>query len=229
MKKSTTLFTKAFSFLLITGLIGCGEKRSDKQEKEHKETQTQVKPPANIISLEMADSIYMNYSKHRAAIIEDYEIKQRSPQEKFEASRFVDFDYETIKQYIDYVDQEAKKAGVPKVTKLRLYFANYPDKKDFDDGKKVVHPRQNSIFMIPTLEKNGANYSFYIGANGKPELVLDWKAENSKGMGLLEYDGKKAYAGFGPDFFSTPNSQIGGTSLTLNHGGSGPPPRTDFK
>ncbi len=228
MKKTANLFAKTFFSLVVVGLASCGDKRADKPEKEHEEYHETVKPPTNIISLEMADSIYTNYSNHRVALIEDYETQKRAPEETFEAARFVDFDYDAIKQYIKYVDQEAKNAGVQKVTKLRLYFANYPDKKDFEDGKKVVHPRQNSIFMIPTIEKNGGNYSFFIGADGKPELVIDWKAQMTKGMGLLENDRKKAYAGFGLEIFSAPSLQIGGTSLTLNHGGSGPPPKSDF-
>jgi hypothetical protein len=184
-----------------------------------------VDAPKGIISLNEASSIYDNYTKHRVSLIEPYETEQRSPEVAFEASRFVDFDYETMKNYIAYVDQEAAKAGVKKVTKLRMYFANYPNKVDFPDGEKIVHPRQNSIFMVPTLNSNGNNFGFYIGSDGKAALIKDRKSSGKDGMGYLERSQKKSYAGFN----ITLNSSLqGGTSLTLNRGGDGPPPFGDF-
>ena len=221
-----------FCFLVLSTLIFGFSSCADKAKKEPKETpdensSIEVKPPANIISLELADSIYNNYSKHRVSIIESYEIKQRAPQEKFEASRFVDFDFDTIKQYIDYVEQEANKAGVKKITKLRLYFANYPNQKKFPNGKDVVQPRHNSIFMLPTLDRNGLDYGFFIGANGKPELISDWKASTKKDVGLFSQSSRKSYAGFSVNF-SLNSSLQRGNSLTLNFGNGGPPPKTDF-
>lgn len=205
-------------FLCSSFLISCEDKTSNEKEDE----KPIVEAPSNIISLNEADVIYDNYSKHRVALIEPYETQQRSPEEKFKASRFVDFDYETMKQYIAYVDQEAAKAGVKKITKLRLYFANYPNKENFPNKKKVIHPRQNSIFMVPTLDKGGINYGFYIGENGKASLITDWKANLGKGMGSLEQN-QKAYAGF-----SWNSNLAGDGSLTLNFGHGGPPPDSDF-
>ena len=149
--------------------------------------------------------------------------KNVSRGEAFEAARFVDFDYDTVKQYIDYIDQEAAKAGVKKVTKLRLYFANYPKNKEFPDKKEVVHPRQNSIFMVPTLDRDGINYGFYIGPNGEASLIADRIVGKGNGMGLLDEKPQKAYAGF-----SLNSSLYAGGSLTLNFGHGGPPPATDF-
>ena len=219
MKTAQKLVSKfSVLILMIAFCINCGKKTS----AEHEEEKPTVEAPTNIISLKEADVIYNNYSKHRVAVIEPYETTERAPEEKFEASRFVDFDYETIKQYLDYVDQEAAKAGVKKVTKLRLYFANYPNEQQFPNDKKVVHPRQNSIFMVPTLEKGGINYGFYIGPNGKASLITDWKTSLEKGMGFLKEE-EKAYAGF-----SMNTNLDGDGSLTLNFGHGGPPPKTDF-
>lgn len=212
------------AFVLTMG--SCAEKKQPKQEKE--QIQKEVKAPESIISLKEANSIYDNYTKHRVSLIENYETEQRAPSEEFISARFVDFDYKTIKNYIAYVDQEASKAGVKEVTKLRLYFANYPNEGKFSDGKRIVHPRQNSVFMVPTLDKNGENYGFYIGDDGKAQLISDWKQGNKVGMGLdTSNPNKKAYASMTPTFTLNSNLQ-GGRSLTLNRGNGGPPPKTEF-
>jgi hypothetical protein len=106
-----------------------------------------------------------------------------------------------IKDYIAFVDYEAAKAGVKKGTKLRMYFANYPDEKKMPDGKDVVHQRQNSIFLLPTMATNDENYGSYIGDDGKPKLIADWKAEMKKGMGSVMKRQSKEHASIVPNFF----------------------------
>lgn len=187
-----------------------------------------VLPPSNIVSLEQAKSIYDNYTEHRVNLIERYETEQRAPKEKFEPARFVDFDYEVLKEYIAYVDQEAEKAGVKKVTKLRMYFANYPNEDKFPDGKKVVHLRKNSIFLLPTMAADNGNYGFYIGDDGKPKLIADWTSEYNNGLENPNQKSQKSEANLVSNFFKSTNLLYKGTSLTLNYGGSGPPPKTDF-
>jgi hypothetical protein len=206
-------------------MISCNQRQ--KENKDHSLIPSKVEAPGNIISLTEASTIYDNYSKHRVSLIEPYEMQQRAPEEKFEASRFVDFDYETIKQYIAYIDQEAEKAGVKKVSKLRLYFANYPNEDKFPNGIKVVHKRQNSIFMVPTLDMEGINYGFYIGSNGNAVLIKDWKDNLKDGLGLAFEKNGKSYAGFSSNLFLTSSLQEG-KSLALNFGQGGPPPKTDF-
>lgn len=212
--------------ILSISLINCNG--TGKKEQLQQVVAAEIDAPENIITLEQADDIYSNYSKHRVSAIESYETKERAPSEKFEAARFVDFDYETIKNYIAYIDQEAAKAGVKKVTKLRMYFANYPNKERFSDNKKVVHPRQNSIFMTPTLAKDGGNYSFYIGDDGKAKLIIDWKAEIQKGMGAVLGKQKVSEASLIPSF-SLNSNLYAGTSLIFNRGGNGPPPPSEFQ
>jgi hypothetical protein len=218
----TKLWGLAALFILLFSILSCG----DRNQKPQNDDKPIIDAPEGIISLNEADAIYKNYTKHRVSLIETYETQQRSSEEAFEAARFVDFDYQLIKDYIAYVDQEAKKAGVEKVTKLRMYFANYPDKKKFPDGQEVIHPKQNSIFMTPTLEKKGVNYSFYIGNDEKPKLIIDWKSEIEKGMGSTYSEHNKAQASLLPSFFT--NSAFSQHSLILNHGHGPPPPRTEF-
>nr|WP_286943328.1 hypothetical protein [Allomuricauda sp.] len=227
MVHSKQLLTGLLSLLLLS-MTSCqdrGKKNGDEKPTEEEPKTEMVKAPEGIISLSEAKSIYTNYTENRVGIIEDYEQRTRQTPD-FKAARYADFDYETIKQYIAYIDQEAEKAGVEKVTKLRVYFANYPDAEIFD-GKKVVHPKQNTLFMVPTLNREGENYGFFIGPDGKAELIKNVVQSDGKGMGSTSTDQTKSYAGFVPSF-STPPSLYQGGSLTLNHSGSGPPPTGDF-
>lgn len=222
MKKSLSILTTSASIGLALLLTNCNQQ--PKKENAPKDpVPSEIEAPANIISLKEANAIYDNYSKHRATPIFQYETTQRAPEKEFEPSRYVDFDYKTIKQYIDYIEQEAKKAGVKEITKLRLYYANYPDQEKFPNGKEVVHKRQNSIFIVPTLKMQGTNYGFYIGNNGKAALIKDWKNESTKELGTSYNKEQKAYAGF-----SLNSNLQTSKSLALNFGQSGPPPKTDF-
>ncbi|SNR30865.1 hypothetical protein SAMN04488009_1123 [Maribacter sedimenticola] len=221
MKRPNSIATLMLCSLLMLSIVSCNQ-----EPKKEKPVPPVVEAPANIISLDEANVIYDNYTKHRVTLIEPYE-QQREQDEDFTAGRFVDFDYDTIKQYIAYIDQEAKDAGVNKVTKLRLYFANYPNSDKFPNGKKVIHKRQNSIFMVPTLDKGGINYGFFIGSNGKAELIKDWKDSSTDGIGVHIGQTQKAHAGIMPTFTLNSNLQDS-KSLALNFGQGGPPPKTDF-
>nr|WP_297783701.1 hypothetical protein [uncultured Allomuricauda sp.] len=200
--------------LLFFGACQQGPKKEESTEPQEEK----VTPPEGIISLEESKSLYDNYTKNRVDMIQQFE-EERSPEKKFEAARFTSFTYDDMKNYMAYVEQEAAAAGV-KISSLRLYFANYPDKPDFPDGKKIVHPRQNSIFIVPTTTVDGDEYGFYIGADGKAKPIKD-------AIGNPETGSKDAantsQASFAPSLF-----QDDSKSLNLNHGGSGPPPYTDF-
>jgi len=208
-------YQKAAIALFGTTLLFLGAcQEESKKEEPTDPKQEEVLPPEGIISLEESKSLYDNYTKNRIGMIEEYEA-ERSPDKKHTPARFTSFTYDQIKDYMAYVEQEAEEAGV-KVASLRLYFANYPDKPDFPDGKKVVHPRQNSIFIVPTTVIEGKEYGFYIGADGKAKKIAD-------AVGASNAKAGTAKASFAPNPF-----QNDGESLNLNHGNSGPPPYTDF-
>lgn len=217
-RKATTLLLG--SMLLILG--ACHEKPK-KDEEPHEEPQERVKPPKQIISLEESKKLYDNYSKNRVELIQSYE-REENNDEKFEAARYASWDYKTIKQYIAFIEQEAKDAKVD-ISTIRFYFANYPNKEKLPDGQKVVHPRQNSIFILPTIKIDDLDYGFYIGDDGKAKLIKD--AVNVKGMGSISKNDEKSYASFVPSF-SAPPALFKGQSLNMNHGSSGPPPNNDF-
>ncbi|UJH66715.1 hypothetical protein [Allomuricauda sp. SCSIO 65647] len=228
MKHSKQLLIGLFAVLLLSA-ISCKDKErenNDEKPREEEPKTQEVEAPDGIISIDSAKSIYDNYTENRAGIIKEYEHRTRQSPD-FEVARFVDFDYATIKQYIAFVDQEAEKAGVEKVTKLRIYFANYPDKELFD-GKKVVHPKQNTVFLVPTLHEDGQNYGFFIGPDGKVELIKNAVGAKAQGMGDASEPTTKSYAGFAPSFSASPIMFQGGQSFNLNSGHGGPPPTGDY-
>ena len=196
------------SFML---LVACQQGPTDPKQEE-------VKPPEGIISLEESKSLYDNYTKNRVDMIRQFEETERYPDKKFIPSRFTSFSFDKIKNYTAYVEQEAKKAGV-KIASFRLYFANYPNKPDFPDGKKIVHPRQNSIFIVPTMMVDGEEYGFYIGADGKAKLIKD--AVGGSEIGATE-EKNMSNASFAPAVFADDES------LILNKGNSSPPPNGDY-
>ncbi len=220
-KKATTLLLS--SFLLILGACQQQKKQESKEdEPTHEEPKERVKPPEQIISIEESKKLFDNYTKNRVESIQAYELEVNRD-EDFHVARFSSFDYKTFKQYMAYIEQEAKAAKVD-ITTLRFYFANYPNEKEFPDGRKVVHPRQNSIFVVPTIDVDGENYGFFIGANGKAELIKN--AIRSDGIGSKVDDDEKSYASFAPTAAPTPPF-IGG-SLAMDRSSSGPPPSPDY-
>ncbi len=204
-------------FLLFLGACQQGPKKDEPRNSEPPQEE-KVSPPEGIISLEESKSLYDNYTKNRLDMIQKYEA-ERSPDEAFIPARLTAFTYADIKQYMAYVEQEAKEAGV-KIESLRFYFANYPDQERFPDGKKIVHPRQNSIFVVPTTILDGEEYGFYIDADGKAKPIKNLVGESTGSMDK----GNTSKASLVPTLF-----QSDVKSLNLNHGNSNPPPYTDFQ
>ncbi|TXN34906.1 hypothetical protein FVB32_09915 [Flagellimonas hymeniacidonis] len=219
--KNTKKVTPFILGAMLLFLGACQEK--PKKEEPHEEPKERVKPPKQIISLETSKELYDNYSKNRAELIQSYEAEENDD-ENFKAARFASWDFKTIKQYIAFIEQEAKDAKVD-ISTIRFYYANYPNKKRFPDGKKVIHPRQNSIIILPTMKVDGTDYGFYIGEDGKAKLIKD--AVDAKGIGSTSEQNGKSYASFAPNF-SAPPALFAGQSLNMNHGNSGPPPKGDF-
>ncbi|RDY60844.1 hypothetical protein [Flagellimonas nanhaiensis] len=219
-RNTATLFLVSLSLML--GACQQGQKKESSEPESPKHQQERVAPPKGIITLEESKSLYDNYTRNRVDVIQQFEAEQNDD-EKFEVARFTSFEYSEIKQYMAYIEQEAKGAGVD-ISSLRFYFANYPNKEKFPDGKKIVHPRQNSIFLVPTINVDGKDFGFYIGADGKAKLIKD--AMDAKGMGQTSGEKTKSYASFVPTLSPSPAMQEG--SLNLNRGNSSPPPPGDF-
>lgn len=219
-----------FMLLLNTFLfIGC----EDKTRVESSKPQKEVEPPEQIVSLEEAKMMYDNYAARRAPLIQKFEDsinRSRRDTSKFDVARYTYYDYKTIKQYLAYIEQEAAKAGV-EISTLRFYYSNYPDKEVFPDGSKIIHPRQNSFFILPTLNQDGEDYGFYtedIGQEGQKQAVLingQLDPYKPEGMGMQADHTEKTYAGFmHGSSASSSSTGFGNGSLVLNHGGAAPPP-----
>ena len=213
--------------LLTILLTSCGE-RSQEGQAVKKE---KVNPPEQIISVEEAKSMYDNYSDRRAGLIKQFEDSiniSRKDTAKFDVARYTYYDYKTIKHYLAYIEQEAAAAGV-EISSLRFYYSNYPDQQKFANGKPIVHPRQNSFFLIPALELEGEQYAFTTVDSGEPGkkravlLTMDLEPYDPDGMGAIDHGPKKSYAGvFSLVNYTSPAYANGST--VLNEGNAAPPP-----
>lgn len=189
-----------------------------------------VKPPKEIISVERASKMYESYSSRRVPIIKKYEDSVVSDTTPFTPTRYAEYDLETIKQYVAYVEHQAKQAKVD-VKTLRFYLSNYPNSEKFANGDKVKYPRRNSFFVLPTMEYKGENVGFSIEeVDGKYTAVPINKhsSTNEKVQNKAQTDseGQLNEAGFFMSVSTTVQSN-GTTSLILNDGQMMPPPGFD--
>jgi len=206
---------------------------AEKMEKEGEET-PEVLAPAQIVQIDQAKEMYENYTDRRLPLIQHYEDSINGGKEKFDVARYVSYDYETIKQYLAFIEQEAKKANV-EISGLRFYFSNYPKGPKFENGESIVHPRQNSVMLSPTLKRGERDYLFYIGgteAKQEPVLLSDsFGAVKAKGMGTTSETKDMSYASIIPNLPIKAGSKATlnasfyvGTSLIMNRGTGAPPP-----
>ncbi|MDT0608102.1 hypothetical protein [Croceitalea rosinachiae] len=214
--------SKFWSLLGLTIVFSACQERPKKENQETPAEEVKpmvVEAPKGIIPNTEAKAIYDNYSTNRVPIIKEYE-ERRSPSEDFVVTRFIDFDYKSIRQYLDYIDQEAANGGVKNVTKLRVYLAEY------DSENK--NSRRNTVFFVPTMDVNGENLGFFIGEDGKAKTIRSiTQADDMKQMGNIQSKEQKNFAGLFPSF-SLNTSLQGGGSLTYNRGTSAPPPNADY-
>lgn len=215
MKTLTKINLKLiYFFLVVLFLVSCQEKKTTKQETP--EVTNIVDPPKQIISNAEAKELFDDYSKEVVPLLENEENTKHT-------TRFVEYDYKTLKNYIAYIEQEAKQAEDTEIKSLRFYFGKYPNKK-----KK----KRNTMFMVPTTQFKGVDYNqgFYIAIDSKGNktaTAINNKV-NSTGtkVGTTKNSTQKNYASVLPttNNYLPPSSK----SLTMNKGGSGPPPSGDF-
>lgn len=216
------------SAILILSLSCRETPKQDEPAEAERDTITSTLPaPKNIIPIDEAQKLYDTYSERRVPLIERFEIPdgQSGP---FSATRYTSFDYTTLKEYLAFIEQEAAGAHVD-ISSLRLYFGNYPADSEEDPDKAGSKARRNTIFIVPTLHKNGEDFGFYIqtGDDGSRKAVLlVERGQPASATGAHEINqASRSYAGFLP---ATKPSLAGEQSLIMNRGNSGPPPNTDF-
>ncbi|MGB5821128.1 MAG: hypothetical protein WBG90_16710 [Saonia sp.] len=223
-----------FAFVMCLSFISCGERKKEGDD-EPKEDPIVI-APAQIIDVKQAKHMYDDYTKRRVPLIKHYEDSinryDKKSKDTFDVARYTYYDYKTIKQYLAFIEQEAKKANV-EISTLRFYLSNYPDKEHFEHSKrKIKHPRQNSIFIMPTIKRGDREFGFYTtgGEKDRTPVLLTNKLERHapNGIGALESEGYRAHASFIPAILkpnaNAPSAFNGDQSFVLNEGSSVPPP-----
>lgn len=220
-------------FLLLIAVLVLGYLRCEGTDTPDKPTN---EAPQQIISVEQANEMYDTYTERRIGLIQQYE-RPNPDGSPFNPTRYGWYDYKTIKQYLAYVEHEAKMANV-EVSGIQFYLTSYPDKQTFSNGVPVKYPRQNSFMLIPTMNVDGNDIGFMTdGAGDKRKAiplsnVIGQLAPNQQKGGQTTQQS----AGFGSKFLMmNPNFMNSldhheGHSLILNEGSLIPPPRqsTDF-
>lgn len=191
--------------MLLLLAAGC---KPDSSEQQTREATEKVVPPKQLISLETAREYYQKYGTRRVPLIRRYEdsVSQATDPEgkPFDVARYVSFDYQVLKEYMAFIEQEAARVNTD-IHSLRIYFATYPD----EAGR--THPRQNSVFLLPAVEMEGKQWGLFIDGD-RPGYLNG---------GLEVYQGPpRAEASMVP----VPPQQGRGGSLILNEGQSSPPP-----
>lgn len=245
-------FVIALSLLFgVAGFDGC---------KPTTEEAAEITEPSQIIPVPLAKSLYDNYSEHRQPIIEFYEDsirnrkrdnaymqqqiertddnKKDASQDKpstsqagFTAARYVSYDYETIKSYLKYIEQEAAAANI-EISTLRFYFSNYPESKTLPGRKKEINPKKNSIMISPTTKNSkGEDFIFYleVGDNLEPRampLTDEFAFIDDQKTSFNHSFETKSEASVFPDFNSgalNPSvPMFAARSVTINEGSSHP-------
>lgn len=243
MKKTSDMFANMVILTTLSlSFIGCNE--IDKKDSEPK-----IPEPAQIVDVSDAKKMYDNYTKRRKPLIERYEDSQKyndngiieqqkgeqnekdnnsanqqtTKIDSFPVARYVYYDYKTIKDYIAYIEQEAEDQGL-EISTLRFYFSNYGQDMKVENAK----PRQNSIFIMPTLSQDNQTYGFFLDKEEKLKLLTD-DLNVSETLFKPNTEGSKMKASFFPEFepySKSPNYTPfqTGKSYILNEGGVRPPP-----
>lgn len=217
----TKIIHPIFVLILINLVLLSCQEGTDNQD------QGPIKPPAQIISVDRATEMYNTYSARRVPIIKKYEDSIPSDASPFTPTRYAEYDLESIKQYIAYVEYRAKQSKV-EVKTLRFYFSNYPNSDTFANGDKVKYPKRNSFFILPTMEVKGKNVGFSIeevDGNYSAVPINRSSVERVEGMGNT----KKSSVNEAGLFFSSniAAQSLNVLSLVFNDGQLMPPPEVN--
>lgn len=173
MRNFVKIAVKSSWLLALSMLLAC---------EEHVDPQPpNTQPPSEIVSVRQAKQMFDSYSNRRIPIIKRYEETVVDTTAEFHPTRFGEYDYETMKNYMAFIESEAALANV-EIGGLRFYLTNYPKATAFSDGEPVRYPRQNSFIIVPTTQVDGEQQGFItrVTADGGRTMVLikDWLLEN---------------------------------------------------
>lgn len=174
-----------------------------------------VDPPKQIISKDTAAILFKEYTRGRVPQV--IAALDTAAQENFIPARYTEFEYDVIKKYIDYIEQEAKAAN-KEIETLRIYYAVYPPGM----GSKS---KKSTVFLVPATEFEGKNRAFEVRKDGESTeaVPIPWDfGTGIKQMGMQVQHNQRQYATFGPSPATT--TVQSNKSLVLNDGNTAPPP-----
>jgi len=193
-------------------LVDCkgGETNNDDDNNSGPPTVDVVERPDMAIELDEAIALYQNYGENRVKLIEIHENEEVGEVDDYQATRSLTFNYKELRQYLDYVEQEAKEADTD-IMGIRVYLGQY-------DTENSPHPNAETVFFNPTMNKDGSEVAFAIqNQNGNPTAVpVGVLQDYYLKTGKIKTPGKANLVLIQDDV----------TSLAGNHGSRRPPPKT---
>src|SRR5680860_21684 len=249
------VFKFAIALVLLFGIVGCDGRNSEIKVGKIEEPAQIIPIPLaknlydnytihRVPIIEFYEDSVRNRKRDNAYMQKQYEQKddQKDDQEDdaqnktsmaqagFKAARYVSYDYETIKNYLKYIEQEAQAANI-EISTLRFYFSNYPESKTLPGREKEINPKKNSIMISPTTKNNkGEDFLFYldVGDNLKPRaipLTDEFSFTDNQETGFDHSFEIKNEASLFPNFSSNavPSLPVfAAKSVTINEGSSHP-------
>lgn len=235
-----------FALVLLFGIVSC----DGCQPKVDDVIVTVEDVEDIIISDDQAKTRFENYGEHRGKIIERYEnngrrfgdsipqkqqnskigVQDKKAEEQDRENGFVPvqytyYNYDAFKKYLQFIEQETKKAGAD-ISTIRIYFANYPENDQDPDKRK-----RNTVMFVPTINIDGSESVYYIsdeGEDGKPRpyaLTDSFERTNKPAMtGSLYAPQKTSEANLLPTFDSPPSSPFFAVQSVIGNEGSRNPP-----
>ncbi|WP_422104886.1 hypothetical protein [Winogradskyella sp.] len=193
----------------------------------------------HIISIESAKELRAEYLTNRKELFQP-ELRRIYEDSTFEDTEFVWFPLESIRSYLNFIDNIQANHPGEDISGLRLYFMAYPK-------SSIKYKGQQSIFMVPTVRYQHDNNS-YETMNNLPFYLNGAEPENPFGGKIALYtdlmssyllkdrlnnfnkrrasEAQKASLGFG--FSTTLDSAniLNNTSTIFNESQAYPPPKS---
>ncbi|RXG14156.1 hypothetical protein DSM03_101273 [Leeuwenhoekiella aestuarii] len=185
----------------------------EKHKCDCEETETPVlSAPGNIIPVAAADTLYKNYGNSRVSLIELAEniteegdtIVEGDARYK-KATRAVTVSYKRLKEYMAYIEQEAKAADV-EIAEMRFYFGKYnnsfPQKNK--KGRATLFLNPAAEFTLSNGKKDTVSYAIVTGLDGKKRAEMVGVILNPKQGELGIEEGETIQSQSGDDVWLIP-------------------------
>ncbi len=155
--KMKTLYITTTLFLSIA-TISCADKQPPLIHSEVSDI---------VIPIQNAQFLFKDYEENRVGLIEaaqniDENGDSIPPDNSnyVRATRSLTVDYDTLKQYLSFIEQKADSAHI-EIQGLRIYLGKYPNDGNLPDGSITSHPGAETIFLNPVMEY------------GEPDVLTD--------------------------------------------------------